>query len=135
MDKIAKYTLLQAALTQLNAKDGLPSDFKGQTVLYRLNVVDTDFVKIEGFVPQSDAGAPVNVAQDFRNGTLWIAAQAQAFDDYVRCYDGAPAKLDRLNKPFREHRFEEFHILEERPVFGLLLPIEFAALSQEAALA
>jgi hypothetical protein len=129
------FTLLQAALTQLNAKDGLPVDFKGQMVLYRLTVVDAEFVKIEGFVPQSGTGASVNVAQDFKQGTLWIAPQNVALDDYVRCHDGLASKLVRLNTPFREHRFEEFDILEDRPVFGLLLPIESAALSQEVALA
>lgn len=122
-------TLLQAALDQLNAQDGLPVDFKGQMVLYRLTVVDADFVKIEGFVPQSASGEEVSVAQDFKNEVLWVAPQNIAFNDYVQGYDGFAKKLVRLNTPFREHRFDVFGILEDRPVFGLLLPIETAALA------
>ena len=124
-----KLALLQAALEQINAGDVLPADFKGQMVLYRLTVVDADFVKIEGFVPQSATGTTVNVAQDFKNATLWVAPQNVAFDDYVRVHDGHANKMVRLNTPFREHRFEEFDILEDRSVFGLLLPIETAALA------
>lgn len=122
-------TLLQAAIDQLNAQDGLPVDFKGQMVLYRLTVIDADFVKIEGFVPQSASGEEVSAAQDFKQEVLWVAPQNIALDDYVQGHDGFAKKLVRLNTPFREHRFDVFGILEDRPVFSLLLPIETAALA------
>lgn len=118
------YQLFAIALEQLAGRT-LPLELNGNPVLYRL-AMQGDAVKVEGFLPQSATGVEVNVVQDFRRQVYWVAAQVNAFDDYVRGYDGFPTTLARLNTPFREHRFEEFFILEDQPVFSLLLQANHA---------
>jgi hypothetical protein len=109
----------EAALQQLGEQT-LPMHVEGAPVLYRLTM-NADAVKVEGFLPQTASGTEVDVAQDFRKECFWVAAQVNALDDYVQVHDGFDTKLVRLNTPFREHRFEEFLILEDQPVVSLLL--------------
>lgn len=121
-----RFEILQRVLNYLNSNMILPARQNGLDILYRVHVVDANTVKVDGYLPLKTSGTPVNPADDFKQGCLWIGAQAAVFDDYSLKHDGLGAKLVRLGTPFRDHRYTEFCVNQEKPVFSLLLMNEIA---------
>lgn len=113
------FQALSNALACLNFTMALPIRHGEFPIVYRVTVKD-DVVQIDGF--QVNLGeTSVNVADDFKQGVLWIAPQCTAFADYSVKFDGSPNALVRLNTPLREQRYEEFTFDEDLRVFSLQL--------------
>jgi hypothetical protein len=124
-----RYEVLQRVLTYLNKSMVLPTRHNGLDIVYRIHVADETTVKIDGFLPTKTDGqnsTKVSPAADFREGGMWVATQAAAFEDFSMKHDGLGTSLVRLNTPFRDQRYHEFFINEDKPVFGLLLLNEIA---------